>query len=548
VSVLPREARAGDVSARVAALLGGVSLLVLLIACANVANLQLARGIARRREIAIRVALGVSRGRLVMQLLSESVVLALAGGAAALFVAYWGSGFVRRVLFGSSDLAGASVLDGRTLAYTVVASIVVGVLSGLLPAVAAGRSNVTSELKDGARAAGSQRARARTALLVVQTMLSVMLLVGTGLFVRSLRRIDALPIGLDPSRALVANVQTDGMQYTDRDVATLYERLLETAQSSPGVTFAALASSLPFYTSWAVRVRVPGRDSLPRVRDGGPYINEVTPDYFATMGTRLIEGRGFTTADHAMAHRVVVVNESLARLWWPRERAIGKCMQIGGDTMPCAEIVGIAENSRRQALVEDASLLYFIPLAQSVQQGSSRVLLVRPRGNVSAAIEPLRRILQTAAPNLPYVRLRPLEEYVSPQKRSWRLGATMFAVFGGLALVLAAVGLYSVLAYDVAQRTREFGVRVALGARGADVMGMVLARGLKTALVGGVAGGAVALLASRWVGPLLFQTSPRDPGVYGFVLCVVTAVALIAALLPAWRALRVDPIVALRAE
>jgi predicted permease len=549
ISALPREARAGDVGARVAELLGAVSLMVLLIACANVANLQLARGIARRREIAIRVALGVSRGRLIGQLLTESVVLALAGGVAALLVAYWGSGFVRRVLLGTSDLGGVSPIDARVLAYTMVVSIVVGLLSGLMPAVHAGRTSVSAELKEGAREGGSHRTGARTALLLVQTMLSVLLLVGTGLFVRSLRRIDALPLGLEPSRTLVASIQTSGVNYSGVELATLYQRLLETARSSPGVQSAALATALPFYNSWAVRVRVPGRDSLPRVREGGPYMNEVTPGYLETVGTRILRGRGITDADHAKASRVVVINESLAKLWWPNQSALGKCMKIGGDTMPCSEIIGIVENSRRQSLIEDENLQYFIPLAQAVSgRGSPPVLLARPTGDALVSAEPLRRRLQTAAPDLPYVRVRPLEELVAPQKRSWRLGATMFAVFGGLALVLAAVGLYSVLAYDVAQRRREFGVRVALGARRTDVMGMVVGRGIRTAIIGGGAGAVVALLAGRLLAPLLFQTSPRDPLVFTIVLTVVMGVALLAALVPARRALGVDPIVALRAD
>jgi putative ABC transport system permease protein len=379
--------------------------------------------------------------------------------------------------------------------------------------------------------------------------LSVLLLIGTGLFVLSLRRIDALPLGLEPSRTLLVSVQTSGIRYSAVELRSLYDRLLQTAIESPNVRSAALATSLPFNTSWAVRVRVPGRDSLPRVHDGGPYINEVTPGYFETVGTRILRGRALRQSDGADAPRVVVINESLAKLWWPGEDAIGKCMKIGGDTVPCAEIVGISENARRQSLIEDTSVQYFIPLAQSSRRnGNAPVLLVRPRGDATTAIKPIRTRLQTAAPNLPYVGVRVFDELVSPQKQSWRLGATMFALFGALALVLAAVGLYSVLAYDVAQRTREYGVRVALGAQSGDVMRMVVGRGISIAAVGGAAGTIVALLAGRWLGPLLFQTSPHDPVVFAVVLTVVNGVALLAALIPARRALRVDPIVALRAD
>ena len=394
----------------------------------------------------------------------------------------------------------------------------------------------------------SHRVRARTALLFVQTILSVVLLVGAGLFVRSLRRIDALPLGLEPSRVLVAHVETQGTRLSGPERRDLYVRLLQSMRESPDVQAAALATSLPFYTSWAVSVRIPGRDSVPRVADGGPYINEVTPGYFATVGTRIVLGRGFTDSDQPSSSRVVMVNESMARTWWPGENAIGKCIQIGGDTMPCSEVVGVVENARRQTIIEDTSLQYFIPSTQSVSKNASPVLLVRPRGALDAATIGVRRQLQAAVPNLPYVSLNPLEGLVSPQKRSWRLGATMFTALGGLALVLAAVGLYSVLAYDVSQRTREFGVRVAMGARSADVMRLVLVRGLRTAVIGGAIGLGVALAAGRWIGPLLFQTSPRDPVVLSGVLGVVVLVALMAALLPARRALSVDPIDALRAE
>jgi predicted permease len=278
-------------------------------------------------------------------------------------------------------------------------------------------------------------------------------------------------------------------------------------------------------------------------------MNEVTPDYFTAVGTRILRGRAFTPADTRDAPRVVIINESLARLWWPGENAIGKCMRIGADSNPCSEIVGISENARRQSIIEDVSVQYFVPLEQSVRAGGiDYVLLVRPRGDLTSATSALRRRLQTAAPNLPYVDVHPLEDLVSPQKRSWRLGASMFALFGGLALLLAAVGLYSVLAYDVTQRTREFGVRVAMGARGADVIRLVLGSGLRIAIVGSLAGLMVAFASSRLVAPLLFQTSPRDPVVLSSVIAIVTLIALIAALLPARKAVRIDPIVALRAD
>ena len=210
-----------------------------------------------------------------------------------------------------------------------------------MPALHAGREASRSSSKDGARDGGAHRIRVRTVLLFVQTILSVVLLVGAGLFVRSLHRIDALPLGLEPSRVLVANVATQGVQQTAAEVKQLYQRLLASMNDASEIQAAALATSLPFYTSWAVKVRIPGRDSIPRVHDGGPYISEVTPGYFATIGTRILRGRGFTESDQASSSRVTVINESMARIWWPNENAIGKCIQIGGDTMPCSEVVGI---------------------------------------------------------------------------------------------------------------------------------------------------------------------------------------------------------------
>jgi len=545
-SVLPRESLANNPDARVAALLAAVSLLVLLIACANVASLQLARALRRKREVAVRIALGVSRRRLIGQLVSESMLLALAGGAAALVVARFGSDLLRRVLFTSFDWEG-SIADPHLLLYTAAAAIAAGTLTGILPALQATSLDITTSLKEGAREGRHHRTRARAALLVAQTTLSVLLLVGTGLFMRSLKRIEQLPIGMEPGRVLVADLRTTGMTYTTRERLALYDRLRQHASGLPDVESAALATSLPFHSSWATSVRIPGRDSLPTVKDGGPYFNGVTSGYFATMGMTLLRGRGITDADRAASQRVVVVNETMARLWWPGESALGKCMKIGGDTMPCSEVVGIVANSRRQSLIEDASLQYFLPIDQAPSWVDSRLLVIRPRG-ADVPVEPLRRLLQVAETGLPYVQTRPLAELVSPETRSWRLGASMFAAFGALALLLAAVGLYSMLAYDVGQRGHELGVRVALGARMLDVTRTVVSSGVRVVAMGIALGLALAVIGGPYIERLLFQTSPREPVVFAGVVAVLSAVALLAMLLPTWRATRIDPIVALRGE
>jgi predicted permease len=546
-SILPREALARDPDAKVAVLLGAVSLLVLIIACANVTNLQLARAFRRRREVAVRIALGVSRRRLIGQLVIESLLLSLGGGAVALFVARFGGVLVRRVLFTSFDWNGA-VADPRLLAYTAAAALAAGVLSGILPALHASALDLSASLKEGAREGRVHRTRTRAVLLVVQTTLSVLLLVGTGLFTRSLARVRALPLGMEPDRVLLGSVRTTGMSYTTAERLAMYQRLLQRTASVPGIESAALATSAPFNSSWATSVSIPGRDSVPTVKDGGPYFIGVTSGYLKTMGMRLLRGRGIEESDLLNAHRVVVVNEAIARLWWPGADAIGQCMKIGADTMPCTEVVGVVANPRRQSLLEDASLQFFLPIDQAPSWVDTRLLVIRPRGDAAATSEALRRQLQVAEPGLPHLRLQPLADLVNPETRSWRLGSTMFAAFGALALVLAAVGLYSMLAYDVGQRIHELGVRVALGARAPDVTRTVMDGGVRLVAVGIAIGIALTLAGGHFVQPLLFQTSAREPVVLAGAVAALAVVAVMAMLWPTWRATRVDPIIALRAD
>jgi len=547
VSVLPREARANSTEAKVAVLLGAVSLLVLLITCANVANLQLARGVARQREVAVRIALGIDRARLVRQLVCETVVLALAAGIAAIVVTIWGSALVRRVL-STSGVGVATTVDLRLVAYTALAAVLAGVVSGLLPALQSSRPAVSDALRAGARAGGPVRARTRTILLVTQAALTVVFLVGAVLFTRSLRRVQSLPLGLEPDRVLVVRARTSGMRITESEVDALYARLLDAARAAPGIESAAVAGGLPFSTLWAEQVKVPGRDSLPLTRDGGPYFNAVSSDFFRTMGIRVLRGRGFTDGDRGTTSRTVVVNKTLADLWWPNEEAVGHCLKVGGDTMPCAQVVGVVENTRRFQLIEDPAVYFYVPREQAPRWSHTGVLVVRPRGDALHAVESLRRELQTRVPDAPFIDVSRLDELVNPQMRAWRLGAAAFGVFGILAVIVAALGLYSVLAYDVSRRFRELGIRVALGAGSEDIRRMVVGRGIRVAVGGAVVGFAIAIAAGPTVAPLLFQTSSRDPSAFLTAAAVLFTVAVLAAIVPMRRAARVDPIVALRAE
>jgi putative ABC transport system permease protein len=528
---------------KVASWLTGVAVIVWLIACANVANLLLARALRRRREIAVRLALGVGRARLASQLLTESVLLALLGGVAGVLVAQFGGAVLRAVLL--TDTTGTAVLtDPRTLLFAGVAALVTGFLTGLAPLFQTRRADLTQDLKTGEREGGGQRSRTRVALLVFQGALSVVLLIGAGLFMRSLRHVRVVPLGFDADSVLVVNLQMRGVHLDSAENVALRRRLLDEAQAIPGVTHVSRQETMPFWSFWNTDLHVAGIDSVDRL--GEFDLNAVSADYFATMGTRLLRGRGITDQDVAGAPQVMVVSQAMARTLWPGREALGQCVRVGDDTMPCTTVVGIAENIKAQSLGDDRSLFYYLSSAQFNPEHGG--LFVRVHGGAARTQETIRRRLQPLMPGPSYVTTTPLSDILGGQIRSWRLGATMFTVFGALALLLAAIGLYSVIAYNVAQRTHELGVRVALGAQLGDVARLVLTDGLRLAAIGVALGGAIALVVGRWVRPLLFQESPRDPAVFAAVAAVLLIVAALASFVPARRAGRVDPMLALRAE
>ena len=527
--------------AKVATWIGGVSVIVLLIACANVANLLLARALRRRREIALRLALGVSRGRLLTQLFTESVLLALLGGVAGLLIAHWGGAALRAGLLEKSEAA-AGFRDGRTVLFAAGAALVVGLLTGLAPAFQAGRADLTSDLKAGSREGTYGRSRARIALLLLQGALSVVLLVGAGLFVRSLNNVQSVRLGYDVDPIAFIDLKMRGVKLDSAQTVELRQRLLETAKTVPGVDNASLQASIPFWSQWSQRLFVEGIDTV----RGQFNLDPVSPTYFATMGTRVIRGRGITDQDTPRTPRAAVISENMGKALWPGRDPIGQCMRISADTAPCTYVVGIAENIKDQSLAADSGYYYYLPAAQF--NPTSGGLMVRTRGDAKRYIEPIRRRLQREMPGASYITLTRFSEVLGSQTRSWQLGATMFVAFGVLALVLAAIGLYSVIAYNVAQRTHELGVRVALGAQSRDVVRLVVVDGLRIAVFGVVIGGGVALFAGKWVKPLLFNVSPKDPAVFAIVSLTLIAVAIAASWVPALRASRVDPNVALRSD
>jgi predicted permease len=538
---LGRGPQAGQ-DAKVVVWVGGVALIVLLVACANVANLLLSRAVKRRREIALRLALGVSRGRLIRQLLTESLVLAVVGGVVGVATAQWG-GAVLRAIFLPGEPASV-IADARTLAVALLATLSAALLTGIVPAIIGSRSDLARSLAAASRDAGAAKSRARTALLVFQAALSVVLLVGAGLFVRSLQHVRGMRLGYDVGPLSVVSLNLRGVKLAPAEANMLGARLVDAARGVPGVSLVSPVASVPFWSNEGRGLYVPGVDS---VRKLGRFILQAgNADYLRVSGTRILRGRGFDAGDGPNAPRVVVVGDGMAKLFWPGQDPIGKCIRISADTAPCTTVVGVAEEMRMRALDDVREHTYYLPFTQYNDAPSE--LFVRVAGDAADYNGVIRRALQPLMPGAAYVNVRPLRELVDPRMRGWQFGATMFLAFGGLALALAAVGLYSVIAYGVAQRQKELGVRIALGASRGSVVRLVVAGGVRVVVLGVAIGGLAALWAGRWIGTLLFDESPKDPVVYAAVAAVLVIVAIVATALPALSAARVDPNVALRAE
>ena len=536
-------AAAASAEARTLTWVMGVAGIVLLVACANVTNLLLARALGRRREIALRLALGISRARLLQQLLTEGVMLAALGGMVGMLVGYSGGRLLGALVL-PAGASGALVRDGRMVAFAIGVTLVVALLTSIAPAVQSLRTDLTSALKMASRQGGHRRSHLRSAMLVLQASLCVILLVGAGLFIRSMWNVRGYGLGYDVKPVVFLEANLRDVALSDVELAALNERLLAAAAAVPGVRSASLVVSVPFWSNEQYGLRVPGVDS---VRSLGRFLLQAgSPDYFTTMGTRILRGRGFTPRDRADSERVTVVSEGMASALWPGADPLGKYFRIGSDTV-YTRVVGISEDIRGRTLVDDREFWYYVPVAQ-YPDIPRPALLVRVDGRAEQFVEPLRRDVQRELPGAAYVRAKPLADLVAPTRRAWQLGAVMFGAFGILALILAAIGLYSVLSFDVAQRTHELGVRIALGASSGTVTGMIVRQGMGLALLGVAVGSLAALLAAPWVDPLLFEQRARDPVVFGVVAAVLLLVAVAATFLPALRATRVDPTVALRSD
>jgi putative ABC transport system permease protein len=533
---------------RVATWVMGVALVVLLIACANVTNLLLAHAVRRRREIALRLALGVTRWRLLQQLLTESLLLAALGGVTGIVVATLGGRIISGLFLKAED-ASAVASDGRTLLFVTVVTLGVAILTGIAPALHAMNGDVVDALKAGSREASYRRSRLRSGLLLFQGAFSVVLLVGAGLFVESLSHVRSMRLGYDITPVAYVEGVRRGAKLTNDEQNALADRMLAVASAVPGVESATLTMSVPFWNSYGRGTPfVPGVDSVAKLGHFGTQAG--SPSYFSTVGTRIVRGRGFTVDDRATTTPIVVVSEAMANVLWPGQDPLGKVMRVGPDTTPFFTVVGVAENIRIEDFKGKDEFWYYLPIKQySADFGPARpTLLIRTHGRAEDRLLSLQRALRPAMPGDSYVNVVSLASLVSPQERSWELGAKMFVAFGGLALVLAAIGLYSVIAYGVARRTHELGIRIALGAGLGDVMRMIVLQGVAFAVAGIAIGSAIALVAGKWIQPMLFSQKANDPVIYAAVASVLLVVSVAATLQPAFRATQVDPMVALRSD
>jgi putative ABC transport system permease protein len=545
---------------------------VLLIACANVANLLLARAASRSKEIAIRTALGAGRARIIRQLLTESLLLSVTGGALGLLFAMWG---VDALLASVSDnvpnLLMANVrLDARVLVFTLAASVVTGLLFGLAPAIQVSKSNLNETLKEGGRSGseGGARQRVRSFLVVAEVAISLLLLVGAGLLIKSFMNLRQSDLGFDPDNVLTMRIAIPETRYKENgQIENFYRSLLQRVQGLPGVESAGVTIGLPMNGGIESGVTFEGHE-VTNIKDVTVAVNlAVSPDYFRTMDIKLVEGRYFTDQDREGQPRVAIIDEMMATRFSPDASAIGKRIRLGGAAPgangppPWMEIVGVVKHVRHYGPSETARVEIYRPFFQlpipvdSPLAGGQPItfprgvsLAVRSSSDPTALTNSIRNAVHEIDPDQPLSAIQTMNEIVaatiSPQKfASWMLG-----LFASTALLLAALGIYGVMAYSVTQRTHEIGIRMALGANRKDVLRMIVGHGMKLTLIGVAVGIVGAYAAARAMSDMLFGVKVADPLTYASVAVVLSAVALLSCLIPARRATKVDPMIALRYE
>ncbi|HEX9704549.1 MAG TPA: ABC transporter permease [Gemmatimonadales bacterium] len=538
----------GDIRPALLVFMGAVGL-VLLIACANVASLMLARAAAREREMAVRAALGAGRGRLILQTLTESVVLSLGGATLGLVLAVWGVAALRHAQPGNLPRVETIAVDGRVLAFTLLLALAVAVLFGLAPALRLAATDLSDRLRDGARAVtgGTGLRETRGMLVLAEVALAVLLLAGAGLLIRSFDKLQRVDVGVRPEEVLTAALAPPAVKYAEMpEVTEFHARLLEELPRAPGVRDAALVNNPPVsggagYNAFVVEGRpvlAPGAS----VPDAQRYV--ATPEFFRVLSIPLIRGRFFTAQDREGAVGVAIINETMARKHFTGEDPLGRRLSMNGRDW--YTIVGIVGDTRQEGVVDEPYAQMYFPYAQLPQRAVYVVL--RTAGDPLAAVGSLRQTVKSLDPEIPLYNIAAAQQLIDRSIARPRVNAALLSVFAAVALVLAAIGIYGVLSYAVAQRTREIGVRMALGAHARDVVRLIVRQGMLPVVAGLGVGLVTALAATRLMGKLLYGVGPDDPVTFVVIAGVLTAVALVAALLPARRATRVDPMVALRTE
>jgi putative ABC transport system permease protein len=537
-----------DQAIRVTAALSVVVGLVLLIACVNLANLLLARSAKRAREIGIRSALGAGRGRLIRQLLTESLVLALAGGAGGLLAGWLGSRLLWSFRPVGLEVNSISLhMDLRVFAFTAAAALLTGLLFGLLPAIQASAPDLNSILKSGGRGGTESWGgyRLRGLLVVSEIALAMVALMGAGLFIRSMRQAEKFDPGFETRNLFLVRFDLAARHYSQERGREFLRRVLDQARNTPGVAAAAIASSSPVFQGFLGTTFPEGQEDPSKA--GGILIayNPISPEYFETVRIPLHQGRVFNSFDRDGTRPVAVVSESMARLFWPGQNAIGRRFRSTAEST-YREVVGVVGDVASIGSGVPPLPIAYLPFEQSYQ--STVTLVARTTADPSRAMQPVMANVQRLDPNLALVGARTMPEMISRGLWAPRAGAALFGVFGLLGLGLAALGIYGVMAYMVAQRTNEIGIRMALGARPGHVVRLVVGQGARLALAGIVCGIAAGLALSRLISGLLFGIGAQDPATFCIVAVTLGAVALLAAWLPAMVAARIDPVLALRRE
>ena len=540
----------GDIKPALLVLLGAVGF-VLLIACANVANLLLARAAARQKEIALRLALGAGRSRLTRQFLTESVLLAVIGGAVGLLLSIAGLRVLKTFIPDTISQAQAISIDAKVLVFTGLVALVTGIIFGLAPAMQVSHLDINDTLKEGGRdAAGGTRGNRIRALLVIgEIAVSFVLLMGAGLLINSFMHLRNLHPGFRANDLLTMKIPLSEVKYPDKERRSpFYAEVLRRVQALPGVQSAAVAGNLPLtYDGDSMPIGIEGRTDPPPDQRPDVILRVVGPGYFSTMGIPLVRGRDFREQDKADSARVVIVSEKTARHFWPGENPIGKRLKPGSTNrnIPWIEIIGVVKDVRQNDFVSEPKMQMYMPY-QQLNSFAPNALVVRTNVEPLSLAGAVRNAIWAVDKDQPVSNLRSMDEIVSEAVARQRFSMLLLGIFAALAMVLAAVGIYGVMSYSIAQRTREIGLRIALGAQKSDVLKMILRQGLRFVAAGLAIGLAASFALTRVMASLLFGISATDPATFVSISLMLIAVALLASYIPAVRAMKIDPMLALR--